>query len=495
MNQAMRANLPCCRLTRGLVLLLSIVGVSAVAASTDQAPATQEDLATLMAAAGRALEAGDLEAAAGRFSEVTLLAPQVALAWLGLSEVAERRGEPLEALRYARQAARLAPDDPQAILAVSRQLSRLMRFEESLEALARLRELDPARPEGYLLASAVLRRTGGEEEAVRVLESGLAADIGDPRLHEELALVLLSAGSIERAQQVATAGVERFPDHGGLRGALGLALAADPQRRTEALASLDSALDLGVSSPAKIHLEMATLLREQGANDRALDHLRRAATLRPDSPEVHYLLGSALRDAGDIEGAREALGRYQDLKRVEQQAAQADRTVGTRFNEAQSLANQNRLPEALSAVEALLADHPTEDRALALRGKVLFSIGRREEALASIVAARESVASQVEYHYLEGLFLLQLGRASEAEAPLRRAVALVPDLAEGHTLLGMALSSAERYEAAVGAFERALELGAEGTTLRLGFAEALRGAGRLAESEEQMEAYRRLAEG
>jgi len=475
-----------------LSLLLWAAGSSA---STGGPNDLDEDVANLVAAGGRALETDDLETAAARFSEAVALAPETALAWLGLSEVSERRGDPLEALRQARQAERLAPDTTEIVFAVSRHLSRLMRFEEALVALSRLRVLEPQRPEGYLLAVSVLRRTGGVEVAIGILESGLEAGVTDPRLTEELALVQLSAGEIESAQRTATAGVEQFADHGGLRSALGLALAADPLRRDEAVEWLESALDAGVATPEKIHLELATLLMEQGAQDRALAHLRAAASLRPDSSGMFYRLGAALRNSGDLDGAREALGRYQELKRAEQQAAQADRNIGTRFNEAQSLANDNRLSEALTAIEALLAEHPGEDRALALRGKLLFSMGQPEEALAAIVAARQAVESQVEYHYLEGLFLLQLGRPREAELPLERALSLDPGLAEGHALFGMMLSSLERYEEAIVHFERALELGADGTTLRLGFAEALRGAGRAAESDEQMRAYRRLAEG
>ena len=63
--------------------------------------------------------------------------------------------------------------------------------------------------------------------------------------------------------------------------------------------------------------------------------------------------------------------------------------LGTALNEVQTLATENRLPEALERVEAILADHPREPRALALQAKILFSIGRREEGLAAIVEARE----------------------------------------------------------------------------------------------------------
>jgi tetratricopeptide (TPR) repeat protein len=458
------------------------------------AGAAPEEVAQLLAAGGRALEIDDLETAQARFSEALLESPQTALAWFGLSEVFERRGDLIEALRHARQAERLAPNDPGVLLAVSRQLHRLGRFEESLESLSRLRELEPQRPEGYLLAASVLRRRGEAGAAIRLLESGHDRGVRSSRLSEELTLLLLAQGEIERARLVAEAGLIGFEDDGGLRGAMGLALAADPERRFEAIGWMEEALELEIAAPETIHLELATILLEQGESSGALEHLRAAAALQPDLPEVHYRLATALRSTGDLDGARKALGRYQELTRAAQQAARVESTVATRFNEAQSLANQNRLDEALAELEALLSEQPAQDRALALKGKVLLSLGRGDEALVAIVAARQAVESQVEYHYLEGLFLLQLGRSQEAELPLRRALTLDGELAEGYALLGMMLSSQERYEEAVEQFERALELGAESPGLRLGFAEALRGVGRQEDSEEQMEAYRRLTE-
>jgi tetratricopeptide (TPR) repeat protein len=476
------------------LLNLSLLAVW-IAGSPLEGQAVPDEVAALVAAGGQAFEAGDLDAAEQRFSQALAAEPRSALAWFGLSEVFERRGATLEALRHAREAERLAPDEPVVVFAVSRHLIRLGRVEEALESLARFRVLEPQRPEGYLVAAALLRRAGEVEEAAALLESGYSLGVRDPRLSEELALVLLMDGEVERARQAAEEGLKRFAEDGGLLAAMGMALAADPERRGEAGEWLESALETGIPSPARIHLELATLLLEQGETVSALENLRSAAELEPNSPQVHYRLAGALRTAGDREGAAKALERYQELTQAAQQASGTQTDVATLFNEAQSLAGENRLPEALEVLATLLAQEPRQDRALALKGKVLLSLGEREEALGAFVAARQVAEGQVEYHYLEGLTLLQLGRAAAAEAPLRRALTLDDQLAEGYALLGMMLSSQERYPEAIEQFEQALALGAEGAGLRLGFAEALRGAGRGEESAQQMEAYRRLSEG
>jgi tetratricopeptide (TPR) repeat protein len=460
------------------------------------AAAGQGDEATArIAEAGEALESGSLDDAERLFSEAIDLAPERPLAWLGLSEVAVRRGDLLEALRLARHAEKLAPARPEIVFWVSRQLSSLGRVEEALAELTRFRSLEPDAAEGYLLAASLLRSTNRGPEAIAILEEAVAADVDDPRVRQELALSLLTEGDAERGILVAEEAAVLVPNDGDVLATLGFALAASPERRSEAAEWLEAGLAAGVSFPGRVHMELATLLEERGEPEAALEHLRVAADLAPDSAEVQYKLGAALRNSGDVEGARAALTRYQEIERSRQAAAQEDRNLGTRYNEIQTLANENRLHEALQAADDLLAENPEEDRVLALRAKVLFSLGRLNEALEGIIEARRLVPSQVEYNFLEGMFFLQAGLPAAAELPLNRALALDPELADAHSLLGMTLSSLERYDEAVASFERALELGADSGALRLGYSEALHGAGRLEESRQQLEEYRKRAGG
>jgi Flp pilus assembly protein TadD len=87
-----------------------------------------------------------------------------------------------------------------------------------------------------------------------------------------------------------------------------------------------------------------------------------------------------------------------------------------------------------------------------------------------------------------------MNRPAEARAALLRAVSLDPSLGEGHALLGGAAAKLNNPEEAVTHFERALELGADSPSLRLGYAAALESLGRLEESAQQDEAYRRLVQ-
>ncbi len=244
-----------------------------------------------------------------------------------------------------------------------------------------------------------------------------------------------------------------------------------------------------------MHLELGTLLLETGRAGDALTHLEAAAGALPETPQVWYRLAQARQATGDRDGARAALARFQDLSRAADAADHESKRVGAALNEAQALAADNRLPEALAKVRELLEETPGLPRGLALEAKVLYSLRRLDEALAAIRAAAEAAPGAVEYRYLEGVFLAEMRQREEAAAAFRRALDLEPGLAEAWDQLGRLALAGGRVEEAVASFERALELGVDGEALRLFYAEALERAGRPEESREQMEAYRRLHEG
>ncbi len=473
--------------TIGAVALLAVLGVT---------PGTaQEDPMALVMAGGQALLEGDLAAAERQFEAAREMDPELAVAWLGLAEVRERQDRVGEALPLARRAQELAPEEAVVHRTVGRLLARVEADDAALEALSRARELAPDAPEPYLLAGLLLRRNGKIAEAATLLEGGLRTGADSVDLRRELILLLLADGRPEEAIPVAEAAVNRFPDTSALELGLGLALAAVPDRREEAPAWLEKALAGGVERPERVRFELGTVLLETGDGEAARPHLEAAAEGMPGEPGVWYRLARARQATGDRDGAAAAVARFQELSRGADETDHAGKRVGAALNEAQTLAAADRLPEALARVRALLAETPGLPRALALEAKVLYSMRRLDEALAGIRAAAEASPGAVEYRYLEGVFLAEMRRPQEAQAAFERALVIEPGLAEAWEELARLALAGGRADEAVVRFEKALELGADGEALRLFYAEALERAGRIEESREQMEAYRRLHDG
>lgn len=464
--------------------------LSALAAGQDPSvPA-----AALLDEGRAALRNGDLTLADTRFRDALAIDPELAPAWLGASLVAERRGDAVEALRLARQAARVAPDTAAPHLALGRLLAALGRTGPALEALAKARRLAPTEPLAYRLGALLLRDGGRGGEAAEMLEKGLATIANAPApMSEELAGVYLAGGEPERALRIAEAALERFPERGALHLARGLALKT-LARDLEAVAAFEETLRLGLDQPARAHLALAQTLTTLDRASEAMEHLEAAARLQPESPEVHYRLGNARRQAGDTAGARAALERFHQLSQAADHADHEAKKRGTAVNEAQELVAAGRPREALVRLDELLADEPGSVRALNLKAKILFSLGDKQKALDAVTAAQAHAPGIVESHVLAGMFLIDLGRAEEAETALRRALALDPALGNAHALLGSLAAASERPSEAVEHFDRALALGAEGVALRLRYAEVLHSLGRIEESKRQLEVYQALLE-
>ena len=414
-------------------------------------------------------------------------------------------GDPVAALAEARAAVERAPSEFEPALALARALATLGRTGDALAAFSRARELAPAGAGGDAVASAylapalLLRDLDRTDDAIRLLEKGTDGRLGRADIYEQLALLRLADGLVDGAIAAVDAAVAANLESPGLDLARGLALARHPHRRGEALGYLRRALDGGVGNPVVVRLEAAGLLSADGRYAEAIEHLRAAEELAPDEPEVFYRLGRTLAAAGDREAARAALERHRSLQvaleraaEIEQ-AASADLAAG--LSEAQGLAAAGDLGAALQLLLGLdgSLEEPRAADVHSLRGKVLFSMGRVDEAAASIAEARRLEPNRVEHHYLEGMFLHTGGRAEEAAPALERAVALNPGLGEAHALLGMIAAEAGRTAEAAERMERALQLGLDkNAPLRFNYARVLEALGRGEEAAVQMEAFERL---
>ena len=358
--------------------------------------------------------------------------------------------------------------------------------------MIRAGSLDPDSTDALLLASAVLRQLGSEHEARSLLGAAWTRGVRSPALAEQLSILHLSSGAAAEALETAEEGlaVDRRPS---LLLARGLALAAIPSRRTEAVEALGEAIAAGgLPEEARVRLEIAAILVESDRFGEALAELEQARGELSDEPALYYQLAAAKRGLGDRDGAARDMERFEALSEHAEAGEPMSTQVAVALNEAQSLAGQGRLQDAHDRLLAVLDEHPDEAPALALYAKVLFSMGRRAEADVAIARARDILPTHPEYHFLAGLFRMYANLPAEAEEPLRRALALDEELADAHALLAGSLAKQGRPEEALIHFQRAIDLGSDQPDVRLGYASALEDLGRESEAIEQMREYRRL---
>ena len=201
----------------------------------------------------------------------------------------------------------------------------------------------------------------------------------------------------------------------------------------------------------EVHFNAAMVaIRERRDYETAIERLDRALALKPDSPLVHDLLGSAYQATGEVEKAIAAARR----------AVALDPSLAVAWNNLSSAYYRaGDLDQALQAVEQALELDPNYAEAFNNLGAVQFSSGQLEEALESFQRAISIRAGDFpKAKITAGLVLGELGRHSEAKAYFEDAVRSNPDEMMARLGLSQALLLTGEPAAAIPHLDKVLEL-------------------------------------
>ncbi len=259
-----------------------------------------------------------------------------------------------------------------------------------------------------------------------------------------------------------------------------LALGPEPRAR-DGLAALEAA-SRAAPENAQVHYLLGQALEEGGELQRAAASLARAAVLRPDFTEAHNDLGRVLLELGDIEGAIASCQRALELRPRFPAAignlANAERARGALaaaidgYRRAIALepgladAHRNlgsallEAGEAEAGIEALrraLELRPAWAEAVAQLARTLIARNRAAEAVPCYerLLAHERRADTLNDY---GTLLAGLGRFGAAADCFRQAADLAPRDARVHANLGHVLRCLGDYGAAIRHSRRAVEL-------------------------------------
>lgn len=233
---------------------------------------------------------------------------------------------------------------------------------------------------------------------------------------------------------------------------------------------------------AEALLVKAKIDMAQGRSKDSIGSLHAALEARPDWPQAHFLLGSALALQGDKTAARSELARaveldatlvdarkllaqiHQDMGENEYAVEEARKylrerpdDVRLRITLAQSLVGLNKRDEAMKELEVIPAEARTPE--------VLFAFGQLYLAAGQLVQARSSLENALAQKpnspdILKSLLALDLkeNRFEDSVKRIEAAVAAVPDDGRLQGLQGTVALAAGKGDAAESAFKKAVEL-------------------------------------
>jgi cellulose synthase operon protein C len=197
------------------------------------------------------------------------------------------------------------------------------------------------------------------------------------------------------------------------------------------VADLDAVAARDEALAARLALHYASTLAALGRGGEALAPVRRATELAPGDPEAWRLLGDLLIEREEIEAARRAFARVQEL---EQEAHEAEVAAAERRRRVDELVlasaahhEAGRWEEALAALRQAIALDGTALQPRLLEIRLLLSLQRAAEALARGDELVRLAPDHPDARHLRGMARLAGGDPASAEADFRRALAVAPN--------------------------------------------------------------------
>jgi tetratricopeptide (TPR) repeat protein len=396
--------------------------------------------------------------------------------YLGLIRAA--RGEQETAAAALREALRLRPAEPAALLRLGDLELQVGRPAAARELYQRAAAADPrARPAALHGLARVALQEGDPRAAVAPLEEALTQQPAAGVLHYLLGTTLRRLGDSAAARQHlarATTDAVAYPDPWGEqlvaldRGARG-AFRRGTELLTaghtsEAAAELRRATDLAPGD-AQAWLNLGVAQERLGDLAGAAASYRRAAEQAPLNSRARYNLGSLLLRQGNEEG----IDWLEEAVRLDPESENG------RFNLALALLASGRAGPALAHLDWLRQRRPDDLEVRYQRALALLELGRPEDALSEIgpVAAAAPAAPPV--RLAEARALLATGRERDARDRLEEAASRLPgDEALALLRVGvLAGAAAADVRDGAAAWELASRLLAAGWTPARGGASAL----------------------
>ena len=196
------------------------------------------------------------------------------------------------------------------------------------------------------------------------------------------------------------------------------------------------------------HHNLGNLHHNQGRQEEAIEHLRRAIVIKPDLAEAHYNLANALvavrRHGEAIDHLRQAIA-------LDPRFTEAHNTLGY------LLLALDRVAEAIDHLQSALDIQKDHVAAHVNMGNALGALGRLDDAVARLEHAISLDPGEAEAYYNLGVLLVRQGRTDDAMLRYDQVLKIVPNHAEAHMNLGKILLARGRARSAIGHFRQAAE--------------------------------------
>jgi Flp pilus assembly protein TadD len=319
-----------------------------------------------------------------------------------------KRGDAKGALEAAREAARLAPDNPRAKLLAGSCLLHDGRHEEAAQTLTEATKLAPGEPTAYYQLAVTLREQGELAAALEMLKAA-PPDLDVRRLR---GYVQFELGDFDAAVESFEAALMLEPSDALAREGQALALGR-LGRRTRVHELLSQCAGEADAVAGLISGDGWALMREERYED-ALERFERA--LAKDAAHANAWHGkvACLRVMRDTDGADATLRRA---------PADLPNRRALLTEQGWLRLDQDRKEDALAAFDEVLRDDPGNEFAVSGMARAQRLLGRHDDAAQTLAAVPEARRRTPRYQMERALLALAVQDAGDRQpAALAEAV-------------------------------------------------------------------------
>ena len=185
-------------------------------------------------------------------------------------------------------------------------------FEKARVEFRNALQIAPNDADARLMNGRVAEKLGDIRTAAGMYQSTIDVRADDVQARANLGRLMVFAGAPARALEVIGPGLTKHPDDAALLTVRGAAR-AQMKDRPGALADAERAAHLAPDDENAVAL-LASLYRQGGQTDRAIELLRNAVDKRPASVDLRQVLASLYLAASDSERAEQQLRKIIDLR-------------------------------------------------------------------------------------------------------------------------------------------------------------------------------------
>jgi tetratricopeptide (TPR) repeat protein len=348
------------------------------------------------------------------------------------------------------------PEDETASVELSECYRRVRNVEEAFNILHLTRRQHPKSIRVLKAIGSLEIEAQSYDAAVEALRSALALAPGDLEARNFLGSAYLGKNDSTAALAEFNHVLMRDPQN-QLAHYFRAQIYSDTGGNKEALADAEAVVAARPNYVPGRVLFAKLLIREKQCA-RAVETLSEAHEARQLDAQPLFILANAYDCAGQPEQAKSVREEFATASQNEHQRAEGEIQSKHLVEQANQMAIQSKLPEALGLLQQALDKNPENAFAFSQKAKILFSTGDTEGARGAIQRALSLQPFQPDFLYVDGVIAAGEKKLEEAIAAFTRVTEINPNEADAFFEIGKIRTEQGDRRGALAAFRKAAAL-------------------------------------